>query len=115
MQQGEDGGATMLKVEGVEREPVDVAGSTAGEGVMRGSGSGQVARENVEGLVEDFKRRMGVLGKVVTEGERRRAAMGEQGDMEQQLGGGGVGEVPHGSTGGDHKAAERPASKGNDV
>ena len=29
-------------------------------------------------LAEDFKRRMGVLKKVVDEGERRRAAIGQQ-------------------------------------
>lgn len=68
LQQNEtDDGGLMLKVEGVEREPVDVRGDS-----LPSSGSGALGREDVEGLAEEFKRRMGVLKKVVAEGERRR-------------------------------------------
>ncbi|KAH6608939.1 hypothetical protein Trco_002285 [Trichoderma cornu-damae] len=68
-----DAGSTsvMLRVEGVEREAVDSAPSS-----LPGSGSGIVARDDVELLADDFKRRMAVLRKVVDQGRRRRDAPG---------------------------------------
>ncbi|KAK1245708.1 hypothetical protein MKX07_004777 [Trichoderma sp. CBMAI-0711] len=62
--------SVMLRVEGVEREPVSSRPNS-----LPASGSGIVGRENVEQLVEEFRRRMGVLKKVVEEGERRKEAM----------------------------------------
>ncbi|KAH6990689.1 hypothetical protein BKA56DRAFT_214201 [Ilyonectria sp. MPI-CAGE-AT-0026] len=74
---GEDdrrGGALMLRVKGVEHEPVDMRPDS-----LPNSGSGAaLGREDVEGLAEDFRRRMGVLKKVVDEGEKRRAVLGPQ-------------------------------------
>lgn len=140
LQQGEEGdGATMLTIEGVEREPVDVSGGPlaaataasspapggsaaaagAGEsGALKGSGSGSGSgvREDVEGLVDDFKRRMGILGKVVAEGERRRAAVGHRDDgraeqQQQETPGGGGAGAGGPEPGFDPKTIERPASK----
>ncbi|PTB74087.1 hypothetical protein M440DRAFT_43230, partial [Trichoderma longibrachiatum ATCC 18648] len=62
--------SVMLRVEGVEREPVSSRPNS-----LPASGSGIVGRENVEQLVEEFRRRMGVLKKVVDEGERRKEVM----------------------------------------
>lgn len=67
----------MLRVEGVEREgvPVDTKPSNAnlrGSSSSGGSAAGIIGREDVDQLTEEFKRRMGVLKKVVDEGERRR-------------------------------------------
>ncbi|KAK7429192.1 hypothetical protein QQZ08_004202 [Neonectria magnoliae] len=67
------GGALMLRVEGVEHEAVDGRPDS-----LPSSGSGALGREDVEGLAEDFRRRMGVLKKVVDEGEKRRAAVEQQ-------------------------------------
>lgn len=67
------GGETpMLRIEGVEREPVEVRPES-----LPGSQSGVVGREDVEGLVDDFRRRMGVLRTVVGEADRRTAALEE--------------------------------------
>lgn len=62
--------SAVLRVEGVEREAVASRPNS-----LPSSGSGVVGRENVDQLTEEFKRRMGVLKKVVDEGERRREAM----------------------------------------
>ncbi|KAL7906199.1 hypothetical protein GGI35DRAFT_118454 [Trichoderma velutinum] len=62
--------SVVLRVEGVEREAVASRPNS-----LPSSGSGVVGRENVEQLTEEFKRRMGVLKKVVDEGERRREAL----------------------------------------
>ncbi|KAK0757679.1 hypothetical protein N5P37_009693 [Trichoderma harzianum] len=62
--------SVVLRVEGVEREAVASRPNS-----LPSSGSGIVGRENVDQLTEEFKRRMGVLKKVVDEGERRREAM----------------------------------------
>ncbi|KAL7927190.1 hypothetical protein ACQKWADRAFT_279780 [Trichoderma austrokoningii] len=79
--EGEDGASTsvMLRVEGVEREGVPAIDSTKrssaslrGSSSSGGSGAGIVGREDVDQLTEEFRRRMGVLKKVVDEGERRR-------------------------------------------
>ncbi|KAH7156190.1 hypothetical protein EDB81DRAFT_854353 [Dactylonectria macrodidyma] len=68
------GAALMLRVKGVEHEPVDMRPDS-----LPSSGSGtSLGREDVEGLAEDFRRRMGVLKKVVDEGEKRRAVLGHQ-------------------------------------
>lgn len=79
---GGDGGALMLRVDGVEREPVEPnTAAAAGAAGLRGSGSGsgvQATREDVDALLEDFRRRMGVLNKVVGQGEKRRAAVGKE-------------------------------------
>ncbi|RFU78860.1 hypothetical protein TARUN_3341, partial [Trichoderma arundinaceum] len=64
--------SVMLRVEGVEREAVDPKPDS-----LPASGSGIVGREDVDYLTEEFKRRMGVLKKVVDEGERRRETLGK--------------------------------------
>lgn len=68
-----EGGALMLRLEGVEREPVDVNPDS-----LPASSSGSLGREDVEGMADDFRRRMGVLKKIVGEGERRREAVAQQ-------------------------------------
>ncbi|KAF4959721.1 hypothetical protein FGADI_1495 [Fusarium gaditjirri] len=60
-------GALMLRVEGVEREPVEMRPES-----LPGSGSGAIGGEDVDVLAEEFRRRMGVLKKVVDEAEKRR-------------------------------------------
>ncbi|KAH7155376.1 hypothetical protein B0J13DRAFT_521532 [Dactylonectria estremocensis] len=68
------GAALMLRVKGVEHEPIDMRPDS-----LPSSGSGtSLGREDVEGLAEDFRRRMGVLKNVVDEGEKRRAVLGHQ-------------------------------------
>ncbi|PTB37820.1 hypothetical protein M441DRAFT_60977 [Trichoderma asperellum CBS 433.97] len=73
--------SVMLRVEGVEREGVPVDTKPTGAANLRsssssgGSGGSIVGRENVDQLTEEFKRRMGVLKKVVDEGERRRETL----------------------------------------
>ncbi|KAF4970512.1 hypothetical protein FSARC_2480 [Fusarium sarcochroum] len=70
-------GALMLRVEGVEREPVEIRSDS-----LPSSGSGAIGGEDVDVLAEDFRRRMGVLKKVVDEGEKRRVVVEqhEEGD-----------------------------------
>ncbi|KAL7939122.1 hypothetical protein V8C35DRAFT_854 [Trichoderma chlorosporum] len=75
--------SVVLRVEGVEREAV---GSRPNS--LPSSGSGVVGRENVEQLTDEFRRRMGVLKKVVDEGERRKDALGRLGE--------GVAHLDHG-------------------
>lgn len=78
---GGGAGSLMLQIEGVSRDPIDLRSSEAiGSGSLpsSGSGSGAVGREDVETLADDFRRRMGVLKKVVGEGEKRRAVMAQQ-------------------------------------
>lgn len=85
-----NGGGLMLRIDGVEREPVDVRGgggpsASSSNSLPGSSGSAAGGREDVEALVDDFRRRMGVLKKVVGEGERRREAVrAEQERHEQQ-------------------------------
>ncbi|PON31033.1 hypothetical protein TGAM01_v200453 [Trichoderma gamsii] len=72
--------SVMLRVEGVEREgvPADTKPTNAnlrGSSSSGGSAAGIVGREDVDQLTEEFKRRMGVLKKVVDEGERRRETL----------------------------------------
>ncbi|KAK1254577.1 hypothetical protein MKX08_008572 [Trichoderma sp. CBMAI-0020] len=82
--EGENGegasSSVMLRVEGVEREgvPADTKPTNAnlrGSSSSGGSAAGIVGREDVDQLTEEFKRRMGVLKKVVDEGERRRETL----------------------------------------
>lgn len=73
---GRNGGALMLRVEGVEREPVEMRPDS-----LPSSGSGAIGGEDVDVLADDFRRRMGVLKKVVDEGEKRRALVGQQEDQ----------------------------------
>ncbi|KAF5021391.1 hypothetical protein F66182_6580 [Fusarium sp. NRRL 66182] len=81
VQQSEgDGGALMLRVEGVEREPVEMRSDS-----LPSSGSGAIGGEDVDVLAEDFRRRMVVLKKVVDEGEKRRAVLGNQDDAEEPV------------------------------
>ncbi|KAK5992864.1 hypothetical protein PT974_06286 [Cladobotryum mycophilum] len=68
-----DAGSLMLRVEGVEREPVDSRPNS-----MPNSSSGPVGREDAESLAEEFRRRMVVLKKVVGEGEKRRELLDQQ-------------------------------------
>ncbi|KAL7896976.1 hypothetical protein HDV63DRAFT_82894 [Trichoderma sp. SZMC 28014] len=84
---GEDGennegasSSVMLRVEGVEREavPADTKPTSAnlrGSSSSGGSTAGIIGREDVDQLTEEFRRRMGVLRKVVDEGERRRETL----------------------------------------
>lgn len=72
--------SVMLRVEGVEREavPADTKPTNAnlrGSSSSGGSAAGIIGREDVDQLTEEFKRRMGVLKKVVDEGERRRETL----------------------------------------
>ncbi|VUC35996.1 unnamed protein product [Clonostachys rosea] len=78
-------GGLMLRIDGVEREPVDTKGapSASSSNSLRGSGS-TPGKEDVEALVDDFKRRMGVLKKVVGEGERRREAVRVEQERQHQ-------------------------------
>ncbi|KAF5004659.1 hypothetical protein FDECE_8863, partial [Fusarium decemcellulare] len=78
---GRNGGALMLRVEGVEREPVEMRPDS-----LPSSGSGAIGGEEVDILADDFRRRMGVLKKVVDEGEKRREVVGQQQKQEQQQG-----------------------------
>ena len=86
----EGGGALMLRVEGVEREPVEVNSGDAGggsSGSLRNSGSGTVpsgGREDVDALLDDFRRRMDLLRKVVGEGDRRREALDAHAEDHQE-------------------------------
>lgn len=73
-----NGGALMLRVEGVEREPVEMRPDS-----LPSSGSGAIGGEDVDVLAEDFRRRMGVLKKVVDEGEKRRALVGQEHEEDQ--------------------------------
>ncbi|KAI5462143.1 hypothetical protein BGZ63DRAFT_423442 [Mariannaea sp. PMI_226] len=72
------GGSLMLRVNGIEREPVEMRPDS-----LPNSGSGALNREDVEGLAEDFRRRMGVLKKVVDEGEKRRNLLQQQQQQQQ--------------------------------
>ncbi|KAF9770545.1 hypothetical protein IL306_011896 [Fusarium sp. DS 682] len=63
-------GSLMLRVEGVEREPVEMRPDS-----LPSSGSGAIGGEDVDVLAEDFRRRMGVLKKVVDEAEKRRVVV----------------------------------------
>lgn len=72
--------SVMLRVEGVEREgvPADTKPTNAnlrGSSSSGGSTAGIIGREDVDQLTEEFRRRMGVLKKVVDEGERRRETL----------------------------------------
>jgi hypothetical protein len=62
----------MLRVEGVEPEYVEMRSDS-----LPNSGSGAIGGEDVDVLAEDFRRRMGVLKKVVDEGEKRRMVVGQ--------------------------------------
>lgn len=67
--EGDDQGSLMLRVEGVEREAVEMPRQE------RAAGSGSISpeqREDTDLLAEEFKRRMTVLKTVVEEGERRK-------------------------------------------
>jgi hypothetical protein len=83
IQQGhrDDNGSAMLRIDGVEREPVHLM--RGGNGSRSGSpsgaaASGTVGKEDVDALVDDFQRRMGVLRRVVGQGHKRREALDEQ-------------------------------------
>ncbi|KYK54615.1 uncharacterized protein DCS_06575 [Drechmeria coniospora] len=67
--------AATLRVEGVEREPVDPRsdGSPGGS-----AGTVAAGREDMVALSDDFRRRMDVLRSVVGEGEKRREASANQ-------------------------------------
>ncbi|OAA73859.1 hypothetical protein ISF_00760 [Cordyceps fumosorosea ARSEF 2679] len=92
------GAALMLHVEGVSRDPVDLRASAEGGASLRSSsGSGGAGpREDLDGLADDFRRRMGVLKKVVGEGEKRRrvaAAAAAQQEHELEHDGAGSNEI----------------------
>ncbi|ATY64932.1 hypothetical protein A9K55_005249 [Cordyceps militaris] len=69
--------ALMLHVAGVSRDPVDLRASVeaGASGASLRSSAASAAVEDLEALADDFRRRMGVLKKVVGEGEKRRAVM----------------------------------------
>jgi hypothetical protein len=68
--EGDSGnGGLMLRVEGVSREPVEIRPDASLP--SSGSGSGAVGTEDVESLADEFRRRMGILKKVVGESEKR--------------------------------------------
>ena len=73
------GGEGILRLEGVEREPVELskkdATTTATATGTGSSASAVAAAEDTDALVDDFRRRMGVLKKVVVEGEKRREVL----------------------------------------
>ncbi|KAK4061478.1 uncharacterized protein Triagg1_10335 [Trichoderma aggressivum f. europaeum] len=93
--------SAVLRVEGVEREAV-----ASGPNSLPSSGSGVVGRENVEQLTDEFRRRMGVLKKVVDEGERRREALSRLGEGRAQQ---------HPDQGEEHDdAGERSVPEGQD-
>ncbi|KAL6801126.1 hypothetical protein GGI42DRAFT_325720 [Trichoderma sp. SZMC 28013] len=92
--------SAVLRVEGVEREAVASRPNS-----LPSSGSGVVGRENVEQLTDEFRRRMGVLKKVVDEGERRREALSRLSE----------GRVQHLDQGEEHDdAGERSVPDGQD-
>ncbi|KAH8179451.1 hypothetical protein LIA77_00970 [Sarocladium implicatum] len=86
---GSSGVDVMLRLEGVEREPVDLKRVPGGgeeegsdeEGGSRGIDKGDM--EDKEALVEDFRRRMGVLQKVVDEAAKREAVMAPYREQEE--------------------------------
>lgn len=66
--------STMLRLEGVERDPP----CASRPGSPPGSGSGAtLGKEDVEALAEEFRRRFAVLRKVVGESEKRRVIFEE--------------------------------------
>lgn len=76
VQQGDGGdgdGSLMLRLEGVDREPVEFRPDS-----LPSSGSGALGRDDVDSLADEFRRRMGVLKKVVGESEKRRDALARQ-------------------------------------
>lgn len=93
VQQGDrDDGSVMLKIDGVEREPVNARPANSGEGGGGGGspsnsgGSGTVGKEDVDSLVDDFRRRMGVLRRVVGQGDKRRDVLDQQYQLEDSEG-----------------------------
>lgn len=74
--------STMLRLEGVEREPLDLSGGSRPNS-LPSSGSGAIGREDVDSLAREFKRRAGVLKKVVGEGEKRRDLIARQGSQDE--------------------------------
>lgn len=93
---GSSGVDVMLRLEGVEREPVELkrvaGGGGDGEGSDEEAGSRGIEKgdmEDKEALVEDFRRRMGVLQKVVDEAAKREAVVApyreeERGDEQEE-------------------------------
>lgn len=76
VQQGDrDDGSVMLQIDGVEREVVAPGQPSNTASPSNSTGSGLVGKDDADALVEDFRRRMGVLKKVVGQGERRREAL----------------------------------------
>ncbi|RDA89102.1 hypothetical protein CP532_2284 [Ophiocordyceps camponoti-leonardi (nom. inval.)] len=90
-------GAGVLRLDGVEREPVEpppplppppTQSSRASDGLLRNSDAdaadadagGRHAGEDVHALAEDFRRRMAILQSVVAEADRRIAATKMQDD-----------------------------------
>jgi len=71
----------MLRIEGIEGEPVSGSASlqdlrTSGSGVSKSTGSG-AGQEEYPALMEEFERRMGVMRRVVGAGEGRRKKAAE--------------------------------------
>lgn len=77
-QQQQQQGEGMLRLEGVEREPVEVVKKASGDA------AGSVT-EDPDALIEEFKRRMGTLKKVIGQGERRREVLRrEEGEEKEE-------------------------------
>jgi hypothetical protein len=77
-------GDAMLRLEGVEREPVELKQlpQRRSEDSDDEDGGVGVEPEDQEALVEDFKRRMGVLQKVIDEASKRESTVA--GPFEQE-------------------------------
>jgi hypothetical protein len=76
------GGGLMLRIEGVG-VGVDGKGD-AGIGMMRESGSAVLGEDEMQGLLEGFDRKMGMLRKIVGAGEQFMAANAEKGENEER-------------------------------
>lgn len=71
-------GTLMLRVEGMTREPVDSRFDPDNSLPSSSSGSGALGKEEVDGLAEEFRRRMGTMKKVVIAGEQRQNVAHQQ-------------------------------------
>ncbi|PHH83291.1 hypothetical protein CDD82_2471 [Ophiocordyceps australis] len=79
----EAGGAPVLRVEGVEREPVD--GRSAGlSASASASGALALSRQDMDTLADEFRRRVGILRGVAVEAHRRSTALARLHDEQQQ-------------------------------
>ncbi|PHH67077.1 hypothetical protein CDD81_4472 [Ophiocordyceps australis] len=76
-------GAPVLRVEGVEREPVD-GRPPALSASASASGALALSRQDMDTLADEFRRRVGILRGVAVEAHRRSAALARLHDEQQQ-------------------------------